>query len=227
MTSFLRVQDAADSFMLDCLTSKGKPIHQIIKRLKVPFQPNNKLPAFQKPSKNSEADALRKLSQLAIAAESCDISVSEYVTSEFSAFPSSIWLPNREMRKTDKSKLRQCLLETLPGGSTHQDFPVDFDPEITCLILDGIAYINKHSPGAKTFNRYREEMFGHVVRLVRKNHCKRVDIVFDKYPSPSIKHEERHRRQTGKSHVIISINSTSAQITVITYMYLLPKTKSI
>ena len=124
--------------------------------------------------------------------------IAEFFSHENNRYPPSI---------SDFGKLRHpaCKSDILPCIENFADIKnenFDIHPEVGALIIDGPALVHMLPPGSsKTFNDYSANVFVAYIKE-RLKQVKRIDIVFDRYDTNSLKTETRLLRGTGQKIMV-------------------------
>lgn len=108
-------------------------------------------------------------------------------------YPPSISDDGKLRKPTNKSDIIDCIQTKCNISFNHSQ------PNVTAKIFDGAAVIHMLNPGiATTFSGYYEHVFKPYFTNQLKN-SSRLDIVFDRYASNSLKADTRERRGSGIS----------------------------
>ena len=136
-------------------------------------------------------------SRLYIGCQTREGDLDEFFQHENQSFPPSLSL-NGLLHFGAKSDLLQCL-EKLAAAVDAVDI------SSAAYIIDGAAVVQMLKPGsARTFSEYAETVFGPFVQA-HLSQVKRLDVVWDRYDSNSLKATARGHRGTGvRRHVTAS-----------------------
>ena len=145
--------------------------------------------------------------RLLVAAKNRDINLKEVLSYELCSVPISLAHPDGSLRKTTKSALMHLLEKDV---TCHSSLPTSNLP--TAFLIDAMALIQMvKSSGSETFGELSQKYEDIVTTALRKNGCKRVDLIFDQYRSVSIKAGERSRRGESSS-LKVNIHSGSTPV---------------
>ena len=137
---------------------------------------------------------LQQLLTASLAGRKVDLN--EVLQHELSSIPLSLAKVNGDMNSTTKAELAKIITKNekiLPNvtepGTTQR----------TCILVDGHAYIQSlgKPKNCKTFEEYARIFFKSLLINVGEN-VDRIDVVFDRYISMSIKSTTRTKRGTNK-----------------------------
>ena len=133
--------------------------------------------------------------RLLITGKSRDINLRELLSYELSTVPLSLAHYDGSLRKTNKSVL---IAELEKKVDVHPKLPqVTTSQMSTAHIVDAMALVQMtKSAGAANFGEMAFKYYSLVTAPLRRNGCQRVDVVFDRYSSLSIKAGEREKRGT-------------------------------
>ena len=136
-------------------------------------------------------------SQLYIGCQARSGNIDEFFEHENQNAPPSL-SNGVELRFTNKSDLLKCL-EGLSPNSKSRHVPLDG----LAVILDGAALVQMLKPGCvKTFNDYAVDVFNPYIESQFRT-ASRVDLVWDRYDSNSLKATARKHRGIGiRRHVV-------------------------
>ena len=132
------------------------------------------------------------LNRLVIAAKARDVNLKDVLCYELSTVPFSTTHIDGTLRKTNKSIL---LGELQDKGDVQPKLPLPPPDVSSAYIIDGMVVIQMvKSGGVATFGELASTHFNTLTLSLGKNRCCRVDVVFDRYISISIKAGERSKR---------------------------------
>ena len=150
----------------------------------------------QNEKKTIKADRrlLQQLLTASLAGRKVDLN--EVLQHELSSIPLSLAKVNGDMNSTAKAELAKFITKN------EKILPNVREPHTTqrtCVLVDGHAYIQTlgKPKSCKTFEEYARVFFKSLVINVGEN-ADRIDIVFDRYISSSIKSTTRTKRGTNK-----------------------------
>ena len=121
---------------------------------------------------------------MVLAAQSRTLDTRDVLSHPLGPVPWSIAATDGSPRKTNKSSLAQYLVRDVPFAEHIQSS--------SACIVDGMSLLQRAKAENKTFGQVAEMVMATALREGWQS--QRIDIVFDKYTSPSIKDLERHRR---------------------------------
>lgn len=107
-------------------------------------------------------------------------------------YPATMCHPDGTICKTEKSVLTKLLKNMFVTSDVSED------PDV--IIYDGFALIYTLKNVPMTFGKVSEL----ILRIITKNTARRIDMIFDTYPTPSIKDFEHKLRGTRKAAYQIS-----------------------
>lgn len=127
-------------------------------------------------------------SQLYISCQVRDGNLEQFFEHENQPVPPSL-SDNGKLRIGNKSDLLTCLDKIYP--------PTNDAPGVSAIVVDGAAVVQMLKPiNAKTFGEYAENVFiPYICRQLR--FAQRVDVVWDRYDSKSLKDTTRVKRGSG------------------------------
>ena len=161
-----------------------------------------------------------------MAARNRDINMKELLSYELSAVPYSLAHNDGIMRKTSKSVLLGMIEDYVVD--TPSSLPTQHDSSSsTAYIIDAMALIRmiKIARGTATFGDLAAQYYAYHASKFARNRCNRVDVVFDRYESISIKSAE-HQKRGNLNALEISIHSHSTRYPNNgTSTFQIPKTK--
>jgi hypothetical protein len=179
-----------DNFVRERLVERTKPIQDPIKRnkLKIFGQPATKSQVKGKQQMKSLRNDVNLFSRLYIGCQNRDGNLDEFFQHENQAYPPAL-SNDGGIRFGVKSDLLTCL----------EDFsqPRSEVTPTSCIVLDGAVIIQLLKPAtAKTFNEYAHQVF--VPHILSKFHqAARLDLVWDRYITNSLKGTARAKRGKG------------------------------
>ena len=185
--------DQYDTYVTDRLVDRTVPIHTPIKRNKLALfrSPTPKVAPKQKQQITSLKNDCSLFSRLFISCQVRDGNLDEFFSHENQANPPSLSDINGELHSCTKSDLLQCL------GEDVVDLPVD----VEAIIIDGAALVHKLQPDFSkqvVFEHYALQFFlPYIERLLQRDNCSRVDVVWDVYLDNSLKLSTRKKRGKG------------------------------
>ena len=183
-------QQQFDNFVRERLVERTKPIEDTIHRnkLKIFGTPASKPSGEGKQQLKSLKNDLGLFSRLYIGCQNRDGNLEEFFRHESQACPPAL-SDGGSIRLGVKSDLLSCL-ETLSE-------PTSVVPPTSCIVLDGAVIIQMLKPAtAKTFSEYAQRVF--VPYILSKLHqATRLDLVWDRYNTDSLKGTARAKRGRG------------------------------
>lgn len=189
-------QDQFDVFAKECLVDRTKPLNDTIYR--------NKLSLFSTPvSKTSKGkkqiDSLKcdveLFSRLYISCQTRDGNLDEFFRHENQACPPSLSTAGK-LHLGTKSDMLVCL-----EGLSETQF---IAPTATNVVIDGAALVQMLKPGAsKTFEEYAHQVFIPYI-LGQLHTVSRLDLVWDRYLTDSLKSTARAKRGKGIRRCVIA-----------------------
>lgn len=176
-------------FMKEVLEDRTKSIHDPIKKN------NLSLLKTRKPKVNSKVkqlavirDNVSLFGRLYIANQQRDGDIDVFFSHENQLYPPSL-SDYGKLRKGTKSDLVKCL-----DSSGQNEHPETFD----CTIFDGAVLVHTLPPtGASTFKDYAEKIFIPFLQREIQHGTSRIDVIWDKYISHSLKESTREKRGSG------------------------------
>jgi len=164
--------------------------------------PRNNLELFSQKVRNVSKDKSKIVSlqtdanifcRMYVSCQSRAGNVDDFFAHENSLFPPSISSFGKLRKAINKSDLLPCL-----ELSVKSAFPVEKDPLVSSIVLDGSSVIHMLSPGVtKTFSEYCNNVFKPYIDSLLRS-VSRIDIVFDRYFDSSLKSEARDSRGCGQ-----------------------------
>jgi hypothetical protein len=136
----------------------------------------------------------------------------ELLSYELSAVPYSLAHSDGIMRKTSKSVQLGMLEDDVVDNPSS--LPTQHDSSSsTAYIIDAMAVIHmiKIARGTATFGDLAAQYYAYHANKFARNGCNRVDVVFDRYESISIKSAE-HQKRGNLNALEISIHSHSTPV---------------
>ena len=192
-----RGKAAVKDFVKERLIKKETKFHDTIKQQKLKtfeslYAVNVRVGKEKTVSIKADRDLFRRV---VVALESGrEVDVGELLERELSSVPLSLATLDRKLRNCAS---KADLSHILQGNKAQIQAPTNLDQ--TCTIIDGMAAIQSLG------NRGKAETFGEwsdKIQLYLLSHfsdkCKRVDVVFDRYPEKSIKGGTRAKRKKGR-----------------------------
>jgi len=176
---------------------RSVPISEPIKRNKLALFQFTKVSNKTKPQLAILKDDCALFSRLYIACQSREGNLDEFFKYENQPYPPAL-AKNGEMRSGTKADL----LSVLESHSRR----LETTPRVTVNILDGAMLVQMLQPrGSKTFQDYADNVFlSHLSeRLI---HVKRLDLIWDRYITDSLKSATRERRGHGSRRRVTSSN---------------------
>lgn len=181
------------TFVSERLTTRSKPISDPIKK--------NNLSLFKTPTMKEKSRAQQKIvslkndcslfSKLFIASQIRTGDLDDFFAHENQAYP-PVLSQMGKINMGTKSDLVDCL-ESLV--TARED--TSTAPSVEMLVLDGAAVVNMLQPrNASTFSQYASIVFLPYIKYQLRS-VKRLDIVWDRYFSDSLKSETRKQRGLG------------------------------
>ena len=185
-------QEQYDKFVVERLEKGTASVYDPIKR--------NKLSLFscprtnEKPKEKMQIASLKEdcslFSRLYVSCQVRDGNLEEFFAHENQCFPPSLSHFGK-IRHGTKSDLVACI-ERVKGVQYATEAP-----SVDGVMLDGAALINMLVPGlSKTFQQYSDHVFLPYIRNKAEG-AQRVDVVWDRYFSHSLKATARKRRGKG------------------------------
>lgn len=189
-----RGTEKMNTFIQQRLCAREVDFHAVLQKTKSPtlstmYSQRTSATAAEK-TKVLKAD--RNLFQRLLVAQSSGrtLNLPELLQHELFPVPLALADTAGNLRSTQKAVLAQVLEE----GVTYENLP-PANGMPTCTIIDGQALVQAigKPKGAKTFGDLAD-VFVHSVFKFAKDDCKRVDVVFDRYDTLSIKAGTRTKR---------------------------------
>lgn len=132
--------------------------------------------------------------KLYVASQNRETDIENFFAHENQRFPPSISENGRLRKPTNKSDIIHCL-ETSIGKDVLQTG--ETQPEISATVLDGAVIVHLLVPrNVKTFLEYYTNIFKPYICRLFQN-LQRIDLVFDRYSSESLKTDTRLSRGVG------------------------------
>eukprot|EP00112_Aurelia_sp_Birch-Aquarium-sp1_P011752 Seg2473.2 transcript_id=Seg2473.2/GoldUCD/mRNA.D3Y31 product="hypothetical protein" protein_id=Seg2473.2/GoldUCD/D3Y31 len=126
---------------------------------------------------------------LYVACQARDGDLKEFFRHENHANPPSI-SEYGKLRKGNKADFLKCI-------ENHVEAKLE-NPRVTAKILDGAAIVQMMPPGsATTFGQYAQLFAECILKELRSDTLRRIDVVFDRYFPNSLKSDTREKRGTG------------------------------
>ena len=181
------------AYVRERLLTCKKSIYEVIPKNKLSLFRNKNAVKFSKEKlKVVSLQQDRKLyASLYVACQSRNGDLADFFAHENHAYPPAI-SEYGKLRKGNKADFLACL-------ERHESSDVDEPTGVTAKIIDGAAMVQFSKPNqVKTFGEYSKEVFRKAVfREFSTNGMQRVDVVFDRYISGSLKSETREGRGSG------------------------------
>ena len=180
------------AFVKEHLVERTKPITDVIKQNRLPLfgHPRKSVPSKEKQNMVSLKQNCSLFSQLHISCQVRQRNHDEFFAHENQSYPPSISCFGnlRSGQKTD-------LLRILEKGSAS---PTEATRVFEELLVDGAAIINilKPNGACKTFSDYASQVYLPYVRRQLQT-VERIDLVWDKHESDSLKSTTRTKRGQG------------------------------
>lgn len=174
---------ARDRFIAECKCDADRFEKPIPRQTIHTFASDTKLKIKKSDGKITEIKVERNLiGRILVLAVEHKIDLLHVLSFPLTAVPLSLSHIDGSMNKTDKSKLFKLLEKQVPLS-----YPQD---KIDCTIIDGFFFLHLLGDLPLTFGR----LALHILKKICNSTSKRIDIIFDKIISPSIKDCERDRR---------------------------------
>ena len=161
--------------------------------------PKNKLPLFR--AKNAVSTSKERLkmvslkqdcklfASLYVACQARDGDLREFFRHENHANPPSI-SEYGKLRQGTKADFLKCI-------ENHVEARLQ-SPPVTAKILDGAAIVQMTPPeSATTFGQYAQVFAENILKELKSDTLRRIDVVFDRYFPDSLKSDTREKRGTG------------------------------
>jgi len=197
MNAYVKGENAVVQFMRDRLLSGEVPFFSPISKAKLATfskARGKSATLHQQTPKVEIANERRLFTRLLLIGEKSNVTLHDLLAYPLANISFPLASGDGSIAKTDKAKLRNHILKLWP------DCRVDSRPIQGATIVDGMAVIQAIKAGSlpNTFGKLEEMVLNIVVAKARHNQSSRLDVVFDTYPSISIKCLE-HARRAGRA----------------------------
>ncbi|KAK0146492.1 hypothetical protein N1851_014183 [Merluccius polli] len=186
-----------EMYSMECLIERTKPVDNPITRNKVTVFGNATVRKLSKSKQQlvTMKQDMQLFSRLYIACQSRDGNLDEFFRHENQACPPALSDGCGGLYQGVKSDLLSCLEDV---HSSYSD-----NSKVTCVIIDGAVTVQMLKPSAvKTFNEYAHDVF--IPYLSRKHtSVTRLDLVWDRYLSESLKATTRAKRGKGVQRRVV------------------------
>jgi len=175
-----------DNFVRERLVERTKPIEDAIHRnkLKIFGQPSSKPQAKGKHQMKSLKNDVGLFSRLYIVCQNRDGNLDEFFQHENQACPPAL---------SDGGGIRLGAKSDLFASLEDFSQPKSEVPPTSCIVLDGVVIIKLLKPAtAKRFNEYAQQVF--VPYIISHHQATRLDLVWDRYITDSLKGTARAKR---------------------------------
>ena len=173
----------------------------------------NTLPLFRNPRTKTKVnnpmkeakDQLHLFSQLYVATQVRGGNMDEFFRHETLSHPPAL-AKNGQMRSGDKTDILPHLKKFIVEPTDH----LTGMPEVDAVVMEGSVLVNLIKPNKNnSFSQYAEDtLFPYLTRYQRNSQAIRVDMVFDTYPSVSLKGITRLKRGEGVRRKVTSSSIT-------------------
>ncbi|KAF7990491.1 hypothetical protein HCN44_000296 [Aphidius gifuensis] len=128
-----------------------------------------------------------------------DVDIKEVICFPITPVPMSLCHLDGKINKCQKSTLTECLEEELKIHMKKHEETIRL-PDFSTVIIDGFDLLHQIVDAPKSFGNLAKI----ILQMVVRNKALRIDVIFDKYFSPSIKNIERELNDGFEAPYIIS-----------------------
>lgn len=181
---------ATEKFMEQRLHSAEVPFHAPMKKLKLETF-STKVKTNKKGKGTVQTENSRALfTRLLLVGKSESVDLRQVLTHSLGNVSFPLASADGQLAKTTKAKMAHLILKKWDDGQVPEILPGG------ALVIDGMALVQSVSAAVlpHTFGQLADLLLGIILARGRKHKCARVDVVFDTYPSVSIKSLEHKRR---------------------------------